>query len=149
MRKRIRSKQKILYVKRAEKNPLNCFALCGSCNEMEFSPHPSYSNTQSLGLMFFSLPLPPSFMARWPWHLTVPPSDMPHCQEFSLSELCATANHILYNLDDSHSRGQEKREKEADWDSALRGGGERAKAFCQKFPCSSSDMWGEIVFCIH
>lgn len=73
---------------------------------MEFSPHPSSSNTQSRGKI--SSPLSPffSFMACWPWHLTFAPSDMPCCQEFSSSEVCSTTNRILYNLDGLHSRGQ-------------------------------------------
>lgn len=143
--------KRILNVKRVEKKTLNCFTLTGFCNEMEFSPHPSHSNAQSLGL---SLSLPLSFMARWPWHLTVPPSDMPRCQEFSSSEICTTTNRILYNLDDSHSRGQKKPEKEADWGSALRGrGGWKSQSkiwLLSKIPpCSSSEMWGEIVFCMY
>lgn len=64
-----------------------------------------------LGSFFPSLS---SFMARWPWHLTVPPSDMPRCQEFSSSELCPTTNRILYHRGDSRSGGREKREKEVD-----------------------------------
>lgn len=75
-----------------------------------------------LGHFFSTLSLPPSFMACWPWHLTVPPSDMPCCQEFSSSELCTTTNHILYNLDDSHSRNHESERKRQKWGSALRGG---------------------------
>lgn len=92
------------------------------CNETEFSPHPSSSSTQSLGSVFFPPSLPPSFMACWPWHLTVPPSDMPCCQEFSSFELCTTTNHILYNLDDSHSRNHESKRKRQKWGSVLRGG---------------------------
>lgn len=50
MWKIIHNKQEILYAKTGEKKKLNFFILPGFHNITEFSPHPSYSNTQSHGL---------------------------------------------------------------------------------------------------
>lgn len=75
---------------------------------MEFSPHPSYSKTQSHGLFPLSLFLPPSFIACWPWHLSVPRSD---ATRPGIQFIWTMYNHNLYPLQPERLTRQEQREK--------------------------------------
>lgn len=74
------------------------------CNEIFFSLYlflPAHSLLGSLPTTVLHPSIsPPSSTARWPWHLTVPLSNMPHYRDFTSSELSATTDRILYNLDD-------------------------------------------------
>ena len=113
--------------KQGEKK-LNSFSPSSFCNEMEFAPHPSYSNTQPLG--HISLPLSPSFIqgslaltsyCSSEWHAALP----------GIQFIWAMYDHKPYPLQPgrfSQQGGQERREEE---------GGDRAKAklaSCQKSP---------------
>lgn len=83
------------FVKPEKKKKSDFFALTGFCNEMDFSPHPSYSSTQSLGQI--SPPLALSLIhgllaltshCSSKWHATLP----------GIQFIWAMYNHKPYHL---------------------------------------------------
>lgn len=95
---------------------------------MEFSPHPSSFNTQSLGWIVFLLS--PPLVIHGLLALTSHCSSVWHAMLPGIQFIWATSNHKPYPLQPGRltQRGPGEREKEADWGLALRGGGQESQS---------------------
>lgn len=139
---------KIIYIKQKFFLHQKCFTLFGLSNVMWFSPHPSYSNKQSLGLPPPQTPtlspafsdglLPLTSYCFSEWHATLP----------GIQFIWAMYNHKPYPLQPGRltQRGPREAWEGGDGSSALRGS-EPGKAKHVKISsCDSSKIWKATFF---